>query len=197
MGDVEVLNKGFIFDGVTHFFFGLSQETPVVLCIDDLHWAPSIELMRHLARNIGNQPVLIVATYRDEELENQASLWSTVLAMNRERLFYELPLQHLGVSDVKALIASRFDSSVAAQLVSSVYRKTEGNPFFIEEVLQLLQERRVLFASDAGWQLTDLESLLLHRFETGDITQIFPKPQRIQDRNILRKGSLSTCLTMP
>ena len=148
-----------LFEGVAHFFLGISRQEPVMLFMDDLQWAASLELFHHLARRIGNQPVLILATYRDEELKNNSSLWGTVLAMNRERLFHHLPLAPLGVSEVESLISSRSDKAVAAQLAGLVYRKTEGNPFFVEEVLRLLQERRVLFVSDAGWRVTDTEAL--------------------------------------
>jgi tetratricopeptide (TPR) repeat protein len=148
-----------LYEGVTQFFLGISQKAPVVLFMDDLQWAASLELLHHLARNIGNHSVLIIATYRDEELKNNSSLWSTVLAMNRERLFHPLPIAPLGVSEVETLISSRSDRAVAAQLAGLVYRKTEGNPFFVEEVLHLLQQRRVLFVSDAGWRVAEAEAL--------------------------------------
>lgn len=147
-----------LFDGVARFFLGISRQEPVVLFIDDLQWAASLELLHHLARHIGNQPVLILATYRDEELKNNPGLWNTVLAMNRERLFHLLPLAFLGVSEVESLISSRFDKAVGARLAGLVHRKTEGNPFFVEEVLRLLQERRVLSVSDTGWRVTEAEA---------------------------------------
>jgi DNA-binding winged helix-turn-helix (wHTH) protein/tetratricopeptide (TPR) repeat protein len=144
-----------LFEAATQFFLGISRRAPMVLFMDDLQWAASIELLHHLARNIGNQRALILATYRDDELRNNSSLWAAVLAMNRERLFYSLPLGPLGAGEVETLISSRSDKAIAAQLTGLVYRKTEGNPFFVEEVLHLLQQRRVLFVSDGGWQLTE------------------------------------------
>jgi DNA-binding winged helix-turn-helix (wHTH) protein/tetratricopeptide (TPR) repeat protein len=148
-----------LFEGVTQLVFNISRKMPLVLLMDDLQWAASLELLHHLARNIGNQPVLIVATYRDDELKNDSNLWRTILAMNRERLFYPLPLVPLGVTEVEKLISSRSENAIAAQLAVLVHRKTQGNPFFVEEVLHLLQQRRVLFMSESGWQVTDAEAL--------------------------------------
>lgn len=72
----------------THLFIHISREAPLVLCLDDVQWADSLELLHHLARNIGNQRVLVLVAYRDDELKMNAILGKTVLAMNRERLFY-------------------------------------------------------------------------------------------------------------
>jgi predicted ATPase len=148
-----------LFEAVARFFLDISRQGPVVLFMDDLQWAASLELLHHLARHIGNQPVLILATYREEELRDDSSLWGSLLAMNRERLFHSLPLAPLGLTEVESLISSRSDKAVAAQLGGLVYRKTEGNPFFIEEVLRLLQARKILFVSDAGWRVSESAAL--------------------------------------
>jgi DNA-binding winged helix-turn-helix (wHTH) protein len=148
-----------LFEGITQFFLGIAQQVPLLLFVDDLQWSASLELLHQLARNIGNQRVLILAAYRDEELQINSTLWGKVLTMNRERLFHALPLEPLGVGAVETLISSRSDAAVAAQLAGLVYRKTAGNPFFVEEVLNLLQQRKVLFISDAGWRVTELDTL--------------------------------------
>lgn len=148
-----------LFEGVTQFFLNILRQTPLVLFIDDLQWAASLELLHHLARNIGNQPVLILATYRDDELKNDSTLWNTILAMNRERLFHSLHLEPLGRDEVEILISTRSDNATAAQLAGLVHRKTGGNPFFVEEMLHLLQQRKVLFEADVGWRVGDAEEL--------------------------------------
>ena len=57
----------------THLFVQISRETPLVLFLDDLQWAGSLELLHHLARNIGNQRVLALVAYRDDELKMNAT----------------------------------------------------------------------------------------------------------------------------
>ena len=126
-----------------------------MLFLDDLQWAPSIELLHYLARNIGNQRVLVLVAFRDDELKTNETLWGKVLAMNRERLFQPLPLEPLDQREVAQLMSRMLEETITPQLVDMVYHKTEGNPFFVEEVLRLLQERKAIIHTEAGWSMRD------------------------------------------
>ena len=55
----------------THLFIQLSREAPLVLFLDDVQWAGSLVLLHHLASNIGNQRVLALVAYRDDELKDE------------------------------------------------------------------------------------------------------------------------------
>ena len=143
----------------THLFVQISREAPLVLFLDDVQWAGSLELLHHLARNMGNQRVLALVAYRDDELKMNASAWKTVLAMNRERLFHPLPLEPLDQKEVAQLISQNIEKTIAPHLVDVLYQRTSGNPFFVEEVLRLLQERKVIVDTAAGVDLTDSVSL--------------------------------------
>lgn len=138
----------------THLFIHISREAPLVLCVDDVQWADSLELLHHLARNIGNQRVLVLVAYRNDELKMNAILEKTVLAMNRERLFYPLALEPLEQKEVAQLISHRMEKTIAPHLVELLYLRTGGNPFFVEEVLRLLQERKVIGPTEGGLDLT-------------------------------------------
>ncbi len=148
-----------LFEGLTQFVIQASHQSALVLFLDDLQWAPSIELLHHLARNIGNQRVLMLVAYRDDELKEKSNLWQTVLAMNRERLFYPLRLEPLRQGDVARLLSHRVEGIMDPQLAEVLYHKTEGNPFFVEELLRLLQERKALVKSGEGWRLSDPDAL--------------------------------------
>jgi predicted ATPase/DNA-binding winged helix-turn-helix (wHTH) protein len=137
----------------THLLIQISREAPLLLCLDDVQWAGSLELLPHLARNIGNQRVLVLVAYRDDELKMNATLWKTVLEMNRERLFHPLPLEPLKQDEVVQLISQRVEKTVAAHLVDVIYQRTQGNPFFVEEFLRLLQERKLIVHTEAGVDL--------------------------------------------
>jgi predicted ATPase len=108
---------------------------------------------------MGNQRVLALVAYRDDELKMNASAWKTVLAMNRERLFHPLPLEPLDQKEVAQLISQNIEKTIAPHLVDVLYQRTSGNPFFVEEVLRLLQERKVIVDTAAGVDLTDSVSL--------------------------------------
>jgi predicted ATPase len=119
----------------------------------------SRELLPHLARNIGNQRVLVLVAYRDDELKMDATLWKTVLEMNRERLFHPLSLEPLEQDEVAQLISHKIEKTIAPQLVDVIYRRTQGNPFFVEEFLRLLQERKLIADTETGVDLRESASL--------------------------------------
>jgi DNA-binding winged helix-turn-helix (wHTH) protein/tetratricopeptide (TPR) repeat protein len=148
-----------LFEGLTQFFIHLSRESPLALFLDDVQWASSIDLLHYLSRSIGSQKVLTLAAYRDDELKERPNLPSTVLAMNRERLFHPLPLKPLEQTEVAQLMSRTLEKNITSQLVDVIYRKTEGNPFFVEEVLRLLQERRAFVETDQGWEVKEPASL--------------------------------------
>lgn len=144
-----------LFEALTHFFIKISHVAPLVLFLDDLQWAPSVELMHHLARNIGNQSVLVLGAYRENELKENRNLWHTVLDMNRERLFQSLLLEPLDEREVVQLMAARLKEPIAPQFAELVYHKTGGNPFFVEEVLRLLQQRKAIVETVRGWEMRE------------------------------------------
>ena len=145
----------------THLFIQISREAPLVLCLDDVQWAGSLELLPHLARNIGNQRVLMLVAYRDDELKISPTLAKTVLEMNRERLFHPLPLDPLEQDEVAQLISQKIENTMAPRLVEVIYQRTHGNPFFVEEFLRLLQERKLIVHTAAGVDLREAASLEL------------------------------------
>lgn len=144
-----------LFESVTNFLIHVSVTAPLVLFLDDLQWAPSVELVHYLTRKIGNQRILTLAAYRDEELQSNPALHSTVLEMHRQRLFHPLPLKPLGEDQVGQLISQRVEGQVDAQLAKMVYQRTKGNPFFIEEMAHFFLEQQALVESDAGWILKE------------------------------------------
>jgi DNA-binding winged helix-turn-helix (wHTH) protein/predicted ATPase len=143
----------------TYLLIQISRDAPLLLCLDDVQWAGSLELLPHLARNIGNQRVLVLVAYREDELKMNATLWKTVLEMNRERLFHPLPLEPLEQDAVAELISQRVAMAAAPHLVDVIYQRTQGNPFFVEEFLRLLQERKLIVHTERGVDLRESASL--------------------------------------
>ena len=143
----------------THLFVQISREAPLVLWLDDVQWAGSLELLHHLARNIGNQRVLLLVAYRNDELKMNETLWQTVLDMNRERLFHPLALEPLEQKEVAQLISQKVEKTIASHLSDVIYERTTGNPFFVEEILRLLQQRKDLVDTEAGVDLGKSASL--------------------------------------
>ena len=91
-----------LFDSITAFLKNAAQRKPLVLVLNDLHWAdhPSLLLLEFMARELANARVMIIGTYRDVELSRQHPLSRTLGELTRERLFQRVLLRGLDQEDV-------------------------------------------------------------------------------------------------
>ena len=151
-----------LFDLASRFFAEIASRRPLILILEDVHWADpaSLDLLRYLARSRSQSPLLIVATYRDEEISEQDHLFSLLPALVRESQATRIELQRLSVEDVTDLVAGRYRLASDSQdrLVDYLCRLAEGNPFFITELLHTLEEHGTLTPTAGGWRLGDLDA---------------------------------------
>jgi len=154
--------KSQLFDGLSAFFIRIAREVPLVMLLDDIQWVDdsSFEFLHHLAREVADKPILLLAAYRDSELMDRPSLTSILLEMNRERLFTTIALKRLGQPEVAEMIVQTFGAGLA-ELTDQVFEKTEGNPFFVEEVLRSLAEQGAVRLGARGWESAQVEDLAL------------------------------------
>ena len=131
-----------LFDSVTSFLGRISERGPLVLLLDDLHWAdnPSLLLLEYLAREMRETHLLVVGTYRDVELRRHHPLVRVLGDLAREPHCERLLLRGLAKGDVGRLIEARLGRSPSAALVDATHEMTEGNPFFIGEIAGLLAQ---------------------------------------------------------
>jgi len=129
-----------LFDSITSFLKSASQKQPLVLVLDDLHWAdqPSLLLLQFVARELGNSRLLLIGTYRDVELNRQHPLAETLGELTRERLFQRVLLRGLSQQDVSRFIEVAAGVDPPSGLTEAVHTQTEGNPLFVTEVVRLL-----------------------------------------------------------
>ncbi len=127
-------------DAVARLFTHLSAEQPVVIVLEDLHWADaaSLDLLRHLAYFAVNSRMLIVGTYRDLELSPGHPLQALLPALRRDTGASPIVLRGLTESDVESLISGASPTPWSARLAHAITAETKGNPFFIEELLRHL-----------------------------------------------------------
>ena len=137
-----------LFDSITSFLKTASQRQPLVLVLDDLHWAdqPSLMLLQFVARELGGARLLIIGTYRDIELSRQHPLAEALGELTRERLFQRVLLRGLTQEDVGRFIDMSSGNSAPRGLVEGVHTQTEGNPLFVTEVVRLLVQEGELGA---------------------------------------------------
>ena len=155
-----------LFQAVTDFLKTASQQRPLIIFLDDLLWADtaSLQLFHYVARRISGQRIMLVATYRDVELEENHPLNRLILDLNRERLLNEITLSRFTIDFVAKLISNNLGGGeVSKELAELIYDKTGGNPFFAEEVLRSLVEQRAVFKGDAGWAVKDAVSVQIPR----------------------------------
>src|SRR6185295_6843834 len=135
-----------LFDSVTAFLRAASADGPLMLVLDDLHWADAgtLSLLEFLARELEGARLLVLGTYRDVELTKGHPLAATLAELTRERLFERVVLRGLDADDVGRFIAGTAGISPPEALVAAVYRHTEGNPLFVTEVVRLLVQEGAL-----------------------------------------------------
>lgn len=132
-----------LFDSITTFFKAAAQDQPLVVILDDLHWGdnPSLLLLEFLANQIAESQILIVGTYRDSEVHREHPLSEAIARLYRTPNFYSTILTGLDSKDVGPFILATSGSKASKQLIDAVFNHTEGNPFFMSEVIRLLGER--------------------------------------------------------
>ena len=122
-----------LFQAVTDFLKTSSQQRPLIMFLDDLLWADtaSLQLFHYVARRISGQRIMLIATYRDVELEESHPLSRTILDLNRERLLHQITLSRFTIDFVAKLISNNLGGGkVSDELAKLIYDKTGGNPFF-------------------------------------------------------------------
>lgn len=156
MGELEA-ERLRLFDHVTQFLIRLTKKTPMLFVLEDLHWAdgPSLLFLHFLLRNTRQVPILVLGTYRETELDPVRPFYETLLGMNRDRLYTRVAMQGLDERKVDKLVSALLDGSIQAGLVTAIMRDTEGNPFFIEEVVKGLVERDALRRVGGVWKLAE------------------------------------------
>jgi class 3 adenylate cyclase/DNA polymerase III delta prime subunit len=129
-----------LFDDVTRSLRNASLRRPLVLIFEDLHWADaaSLLLLQFFIRELGPARLLVLCSYRDEELDRQHPLSKTLAELVRSPASIQLPLRGVGAGDVARFIEMTSGVKPTKRLASAVYSHTEGNPFFMTEVVRLL-----------------------------------------------------------
>jgi predicted ATPase len=162
-----------LFVVLSQFFTGLADTQPVLLTVEDLHWSDetSLEFLHFLARRCAAHPLLLVLTYRPDEMHPALSNW--LAQLDRERLAHEFVLTPLSKAEVEAMLWAIFDrpSPLPASTLDAIYELTEGNPFFIEEILKSLITAGAIVSAREMWEGQPLHELPIPRSVHGAVQQ--------------------------
>ncbi len=136
-----------MFSGTLEKVQSLSEKDSLVIFIDDLQWADrsSLTLFHYLANNLEEVPVLLLGAYRPEEIYRRDFLNDIIQRMERENLMEELTLEPFDLEDSRDMIEKiigRVD--IPEDFTDIIYRKAEGNPFFLKELTNHLLEKEIV-----------------------------------------------------
>ncbi len=154
-----------LFETLAHFLTSQDGAHPLLLVVEDLHWSDdtSLEFLHYLARRCAAHRLLLLLTYRSDEV--RPSLRHFLAQLDRERLVQEILLAPLTESEVDAMLRAIFALSHSARLEQPdlIYTLTEGNPFFVEELLKSLLSAGDIFYANGRWGRKALSELHIPR----------------------------------
>ena len=151
------------FDAVVNVFSNIARRQSLLFYADDLHWADrgTLWLLGHLLRQLRNERVLILGAYRETELDRAHPLAKSLVDWNRERLITRIALRRFNEAETGDQLGALLGEQVSGEFAVAVHRETEGNPFFVEEVLKALIERGSVRRESGRWRRCDMEELLI------------------------------------
>ena len=131
-----------LFEAVAATIGAAARHTPVLLVVEDLHWADgaSIGMLAHVIHTVGWAPLLVAGSFRDEGDEAGPDLRALLGKLRRERRLEQVRLAGLPVGEVDELVAAWLGAAPPAQLTQAVHERTGGNPLFVEELVRHLVE---------------------------------------------------------
>ncbi len=174
--------KDSTFAAVTKALLSISAKKPTIFFIDDLQWADtaSLALLQYISRFISSEKVLVLSTFRSEDLNPDSEgrphpLADALRLMSRENLYKEIKLPSLNRTNVSLLAENMVGGAVQTDLAEILASESQGNPLFIVESLKMLSERGDLVQENDKWRLS-----------TGEIGI----PAKIKDILLRRIGAL-------
>lgn len=132
----------------------IARSRLLILILDDLQWADpaSLDLLRHLAHDLAGRRILIIGTYRNDELTDDHPLMALLPLLMREAPATRLILHRLLPANVTEMVTAQFGAGQQVDALShSVYRTTAGNPLFVREMCRALVSARAVRRTGDGW----------------------------------------------
>jgi DNA-binding SARP family transcriptional activator len=126
-----------LFEEVRTVLERLSATAPVVLVLEDLHWADgsTLDLLAFLAHAVHDGRVLVVATWRRDALRKDSAMHRLASGLRRRRVAFTVEIGPLTPDELAALVGRESDGPLPPELIESVCARAEGNPFFAEELI--------------------------------------------------------------
>ena len=161
-----------LFSALAALVLELAARQPLLLIVEDLHWCDegTLDFLLFLARRAPDTSLLMLLTYRDDE-GHPGLPW--LAELDRARLSCEIRLSRLSRADIHAMLRAIFalQRPVRREFLDAIYALTEGNPFFVEEVLSTLVAAGDIDSQDTAWDHKPLRNLHIPRSVQGVVQQ--------------------------
>ena len=142
-----------LFDAVDALLAQISGNSPVLLVLDDLHWADpaTLGLLRWILSSERGGPMLVLGAYRDTDVDRRHPLSQLLADVRRDQRVERVSLRGLEEQAIGALLHDRAGHDAPPEFVKALHEETDGNPFFAEEVVAHLVETGAIFRRDGVW----------------------------------------------
>ncbi|RME74037.1 MAG: hypothetical protein D6784_10840 [Chloroflexi bacterium] len=149
--------RGRLLEQVSNFLLNIAREQPLLLLLDDLHFADpdSLAMLQVLVQRAPGAAIMVAAAV-DPSAMTAGHPWPGILsALTEARLAVPLPLPRLSDEEVSQLLEALLGETVTGEFAASVYQATEGNPLFVEEVVKALATDGQIILRNGRWERRD------------------------------------------
>jgi DNA-binding SARP family transcriptional activator len=173
-----------LWEAVNQFLLALARRRPVIVFLDDLHWADAstLSLLGYLVRRAAGEPILFVAAARP--VGSRSRLAALIRGLTRENLLVRLPLPPLQADDI-ALLAGCLSPSHSGMLAEWLTRGSEGNAYVLTELVRHLRERGILDENGSldpgGLSATPLVPRTVEEFVKARLERLSETARRLLD----------------
>lgn len=181
-------------EALTRLVLALSDLTPLLLIVEDLHWADeaTFDALSYLTRHLSESRVLLIGSYRKEDALALKSPWEGLQAILREGIRQRLLLSRLSEEET-ALLVQQGLGTKAPLFAARLYRETSGNPLFLLETVRSLHADGILYQDEHGVWSTRWDSRTSDYSEANDTrTDELPLPAAIEAVIEKRLGRLDS-----
>lgn len=156
--DMDYLaEKDKMFEALLQLFKNITSKKTLILFLDDLNWADysSLQLLQYLLQNAINDKILIIGAFRPEDLPEENNLiedlFNNIKKLNLQSRFSRIKLDRMTINDVNQLVKNILDQDVSDRFINLIFKKSEGNPLYVEEILKSLLNDNTLNLKDKTW----------------------------------------------
>jgi tetratricopeptide (TPR) repeat protein len=147
--------KNLLFESVVRILIRISSAAPLIVIFEDIHWATesTLQMIHYLVRQLENHPVLIAGILRTESGDAQLSICSIERQLRRQGLAQSISLEGLSEDAVIEFVMDMSGCAEAvAPLARRLYQETEGNPFYLIEIIEALFEEGLVRLESGEWK---------------------------------------------